>query len=124
LFFTFFNLLVYVTFYFYFFYLNGGNNLSLDEVVLHEALEVKVGKLVLLAKLKELGELGIRVDLATILLVLKTVGLDVSVDLLADIGASHLGANGLAEKSGKLVTNAGGLDETRRLAVSVVTALL
>ena len=102
----------------------GGSNFGLDEVVLHEALEVEVGKLVLLAKLEELGKLGIRVDLAAIGLVLKTIGLDVGVELLAHVSASHLSANGLAKEGGKLVTDAGGLDETRRLAIDVVAALL
>jgi len=93
-------------------------------VVLHEALEVEVGELVLLGKLEELGELGIRVNLAAIGLVLKTIGLDVGIELLAHVGASHLSANCLAKEGSKLVTDAGGLHETRRLAVDVVAALL
>jgi len=93
-------------------------------VVLHEALEVEVGELVLLAELEELGELGVRVDLAAIGLVLEAVGLDVSVDLLADISASHLSTDGLAKELSKLITDASRLDETRGLAVAVITALL
>jgi len=93
-------------------------------VVLHETLEVEVGKLVLLAELEKLGELSIRVDLATIGLVLKSIGLDVGIDLLADISASHLSTNGLTEELGKLITDAGGLDEARGLAVAVVATLL
>jgi len=106
--------------------LSGGNggDLGLDEVVLHEALEVEVGELVLLGKLEELGELGIRVNLAAIGLVLKTIGLDVGIELLAHVGASHLSANCLAKEGSKLVTDAGGLDESRGLAVDVIAALL
>jgi len=110
----------------YLIHLSGGNgrDLSLDEVVLHEALEVEVGELILLAKLEELGKLGIRVNLAAIGSVLKLVGLDVGVELLAHVSASHLSAYGLAKEGSKLITDASGLDETRRLAVDVVTALL
>jgi len=105
---------------------SGGldDRLSLDEVVLHVSLEVEVGELVLLAELKELGKTRIGVDLASIALVLKTVGVDVAVDLLADLSASHLGTNGLSEELGKLITDASGLDETRGLSVGVVAALL
>jgi hypothetical protein len=39
-------------------------------VVLHVLLEVEVSKLIGLAELEELGKLGIRVDLAAILVVL------------------------------------------------------
>jgi len=106
--------------------LSGGNDrdLGLDEVVLHEALEVEVCELIIGANLEELGELGIRINLAAIGSVLELVGLDVGIELLAHISASHLGANGLAKESGKLITDASGLDETRRLAVDVVAALL
>jgi len=93
-------------------------------VVLHEALEVEVGELIILADLEELGELLIGVDLATIGLVLKTVSVDVGIDLLAHLSAGHLSANGLAEKGSELVTDAGGLDEARGLAVATVLALL
>jgi len=93
-------------------------------VVLHEALEVEVSELVLLAKLEKLGELGIGVDLATICLVLKTMGLDVGIELLAHVSASHLSANCLSKETSKLVGDAGGLNETRGLAVAVIAALL
>jgi len=111
-------------FYIFSIFLGGGGNLGLDEVVLHEALEVEVGELVLLGKLKELGELGIRVNLAAIGGVLKLVGLDVGVELLAHVSASHLSSNGLAKEGSKLVADAGGLHEARGLAVDVVAALL
>jgi len=93
-------------------------------VVLHVSLEVEIGELVLLVQLEELSQLGIGVDLATVGLVLKTIGLDVRIDLLAHIRAGHLSANRLAEETSKLVADASGLDETRGLAVAVVTALL
>ena len=107
-----------------FIHLSGGDGLSLDEVVLHVALEVEVGELILLVELEELGELLIGVDLAAIGLVLKTIGSDVGIDLLAHIRAGHLGANGLGEEGGELLADGSGLDEARGLAVAVVTALL
>jgi len=97
---------------------------GLHEVVLHVALEVEVGKLVTLVDLEKSGKLGIRVNLTTIALVLKRVGSDVLVDLLANRSASHLSANLLSEELGKLIADASGLDETRRLAVSRSTSLL
>jgi len=119
--------LFFYTFLFFLLYnLNGGNNgiTSLDEVMLHVALEVEVGELIILGDLEELGELLIRVDAATILLILKTISLDVCVDLLAHVRASHLSANGLAEELSELVTDAGGLHEARGLTVASVAALL
>jgi len=106
-------------------FLSSGNRLtSLHKVVLHVALEVEVGELVILLHLEKLGELIIGVDAATILLVLETIGLDVGVNLLAHVRARHLSANRLAKELGKLVTDAGGLDKARGLAVDVVAALL
>jgi hypothetical protein len=93
-------------------------------VVLHVLLEVEVGKLVLLAELKELTKLVIRVNLAAILLVLEIVGADVSVNLLAHSRTGHLGAGGLAEKRGELVANASGLNKARRLTVARCAPLL
>jgi len=93
-------------------------------VVLHVALEVEIGKLIILGHLEELGELLVGVDDTAILLVLKTISLDIGVDLLADVSASHLSTNGLAEELGELVADAGGLHEARGLAVTGVTALL
>jgi len=93
-------------------------------VVLHVALEVEVGELIILGNLEELGELLVGVDDTAILLVLETIGLDVGVDLLAHVRASHLRANGLAEELSELVTDAGGLHEAGGLAVARVAALL
>jgi len=98
--------------------LSRGSHLALDEVVLHEALEVEVGELVLLVKLEQLGELGVGVNLATILLVLETVRANVGVNLLAHVRARHLRANRLAKELGKLVTDTRGLHKTGRLAVA------
>jgi len=108
------------------FILSGGVNRGggLDEVVLHELLEIEVGKLVLLAELEELGELVVGVDLAAVLLVLELVGANVRVDLLAHGSASHLRANGLAKELGKLVADAGGLHEARGLTVAGRAPLL
>jgi len=118
-----------VSFYFLFkktLHLSGGNDgiAGLHEVVLHVTLKVEIGKLVLLVDLEELGELLIGVDAATILLILETIGLDIAVNLLAHVRASHLGANRLAKELSKLIADAGGLDKARGLAVDVVTTLL
>ena len=93
-------------------------------MVLQVSLKVEVGKLILLADVKELGKLSIRVDDATILLILKVVGLNVGVNLLAYISSCHLGADGLVKESSELVTNASRLYEARGSAVCVVASLL
>ena len=98
--------------------LSGGNGRRLDEVVLHVALEVEVGQLVLLLEVEELREAGVRVDLATVAGVLETLLADVRVDLLAHGGARHLDARGLAEELRELVADARGLHEARGLAVA------
>jgi len=98
--------------------LSGGNGLRLDEVVLHVALEVEVGQLVLLLEVEELREAGVRVDLATVAGVLETLLADVRVDLLAHGSARHLDARGLAEELRELVADARGLHEARGLAVA------
>jgi len=86
--------------------------------VLHVTLEVEVGELISGSERKELGEARVGVNLASVLLVLETLLADVGVNLLAHLSARHLGSNGLSEELGKLVTDAGGLDEPRGLPVS------
>ena len=93
-------------------------------MMLHVSLEVEVGQLVILVHLKQLGKLGIGMDDATILLVLKLVGLDVGVDLLTHLSASHLGTNGLTKEGSQFLANKSRLYETRGLSVDVVAALL
>jgi len=93
-------------------------------VVLHELLEIEVGELVLLAELEKLSKLVVGVDLAAVLGVLKIVGADVSVNLLAHGSAGHLSARSLAEELGELVADAGGLHEARGLAVARRAPLL
>ena len=106
-------------FYFvWFLHLSGLGLHRLGEVRAHEALEVEVGENVILAELEEGGKLGVGVDLAAIALVLELVGADVSVDLAGHGRASHLGTLLLAKEGGKLVTDAGGLDEARGLTVA------
>ena len=92
--------------------------------MLHETLEVEVGKLVRRGNLKELGELGIGVNLTAVGLILKTIRRDIRVNLLAHIGAGHLRANGLAEESSKLLADERGLHETGGLAGASGLALL
>jgi hypothetical protein len=91
---------------------------SLGEVGAHVALKIEVSKLVTSLNLEESRELRIRIDLATVVLVLEVVGLDVLVDITGNLGAGHLGADGLVEKLGELLGNTSGLHETRRSAVT------
>jgi hypothetical protein len=97
---------------------------GLLEVVLHVTLKVEVSELVTLGNLKKLGELGIGVDNATIRLVLQVVRANVGVNVLADLSASHLGTNLLTKELGELVTDDGGLHESRRLSVTRAATLL
>lgn len=92
--------------------------------MLHVSLQVEVGKLVVLVNLEQLGKLGIRVDSATVLLILQVMCLDVGIDLLADLSAGHLSSDGLAEEGSKLVADKGGLHKARWLSVHVAAALL
>ena len=85
----------------------------LGEVRRHVLLEVEVGQLIGLLELEKGSKLGVRVDLATILLVLQLVGADVSVDLTGNISAGHLGALVLSEEGGELVRDLGGLNKAR-----------
>jgi len=89
---------------------------GLDEVGLHVSLEVEIRKLIVGAELEEGNKLGIGDNDAAVGLGLKAVGLDVLVDLGANLSARHLGADLLAEESGKLVADASGLLETSGLA--------
>ena len=97
---------------------------GLLEVVLHVTLEVEVGELVPLGNLKQLGELCIRVDNATIGLILQIVRADVGVNVLAHFGAGHLGTNLLTKELGELVTDDSGLHESGGLSVTRAAALL
>jgi len=96
----------------------SGGNLSLHEVVLHETLEVEISELIGRLDLEKSGELGIRDDLSAIILILEVVGANISIDLLAHGSARKLGAGRLSEEGSKLVTDARGLDKSRRGTVS------
>jgi hypothetical protein len=74
---------------FYEFYLSGGN-CCLREVVLHILLEIEVGKLVTLTKLKELGKLGIRKNAALERGIEAAVALYISRDKLGHISLALL----------------------------------
>jgi len=69
-------------------------------------------------KLEKSSKLGIRVDLATICLVLEIVGADVGIDVASHGSARHLGALVLAKEGCKLVTDASGLHKTTRGTVA------
>jgi len=90
----------------------------------HVLLEVEVGKLISLVELKKSGKLVVRVDLATVVLVLKVVGADVLVDLTSDISASHLSTSGLLKELGELIRDASRLHEARRGAVARLSLAL
>ena len=90
----------------------------------HELLEVEVGDLLLLTSLKKLAKLGIRVDLATIVLVLEVVGAHILGDLASYISASHLGAMSYAKEVSKLSGNLCRLNETRRSTGALVLVAL
>ncbi len=79
----------------------------------HVSLKIEISELIGLLELQQRLELSIRVNLATVLLVLETVGADVSVELSSDISAGHLSAGGLLEELGKLVRDEGRLDKAR-----------
>ena len=97
---------------------------GLGEVRAHVLLEVEVSKLVGLLELKKASKLGIRVDLATIGLVLKAVIADVDVDLTGNLSASHLGARRLLKERSKLITDSSRLHEARRGAVASLALTL
>ena len=86
----------------------------------HEALQVEVRELVVILELEQLLQLGVGQNAAAVVLVLKLVVADVGVDFAGDFGSCHLGAVALAEKSGQLVGNEGGLHEPGGLAVDVL----
>jgi len=91
-------------------------------VVLHESLKVEVSELIGAIDLEERTELVIGVDLASVFRVLKLVGADIGIDLLANSRAGHLTTRLLSEKGCKLVTDKSGLNKTR--GGSVARALL
>ena len=75
------------------------------EVRRHILLKVEVGERVLVAKLEELAELGVRKDDATIGLVLEAVCANVGGHLLGDIRARHKSTVRLAEEISELNTD-------------------
>lgn len=86
----------------------------------HILLKIEVSKLLTLLQLQQLEQLGVGVNLATIVLVLKLLSADVSIDLTSHLSAGKNTTLGLTQESGQLVGNQSGLDETRRRAIDVV----
>jgi len=84
-------------------------------VDLQELLQVEEGKNITTGKSEELAELGISVNLATLL---KAIGVDVSNNLLTDLNTGHQGASGLAEELKELLTDSGGLNKATGLSVA------
>jgi len=93
-------------------------------VARHVLLQVEVGQLIALLDLKQRLQLGVRVNLATILLILKTMGANVGIDLASDLCACKLCANRPSKKLSELLRNQSGLDETRRSAVASLALTL
>jgi len=77
----------------------------------HVPLKVEVGKLIGRLEGKELLELGIWVNLATVGRVLELVGTDVGINLASYIGTSNEGTLVLGKELSKLVADKGRLDE-------------
>jgi hypothetical protein len=96
----------------------------LGEVRAHETLKVEISQLITLLELEKRCELSIRVDFATILVVLELVGTDVSVDVASDCGASHLSTLLLSKERSKLIADSGGLDKSRGLSVARLSLAL
>jgi hypothetical protein len=93
---------------------------SLDEVDAHILLKVEVGKNITLLELQERSKSRVGVDLTTISGVLEIVGSDVDIDFSGDISSGHLSSSRLAEESSKLSANLGGLNKSRRSAISTL----
>lgn len=97
------------------------SGLGLDEVVLQVALEIEIGKGLVRLHTKKLLERSIGDNGATIRLVLEIVRLNILINFLGNRSARHFSTLLLAEENSKLITDAGGLHETRRLAVARVS---
>jgi len=106
--------------------LSGSNNrlLSLGEVVTHILLEIEVSEFISLLQLQKSLELGIRVDLATIFLVLEIVTTNVLVDFTGDISTSHFSALVLAQERGEFIRDTSGLNKARGLTSTSLSLLL
>jgi hypothetical protein len=93
-------------------------------VARHVLLEVEVSQLLTLLYLKQRLQLGVGINLATILLILKAMGANVGVNLTSHLSAGKLSANGPSKKLGELLRNESGLDETGRGAVASLALTL
>lgn len=105
---------------------------SLSKVMTHVALEVEIGELIRVLKLKELLKLAVGENATAIGGVLKLVLADVRVNLTSYISAGHLSPLRLVKELSKLLADTGGLNETTggtvtglalRLAGSLVSLL-
>jgi hypothetical protein len=103
---------------------NGNSGSSLGKVRRHILLKVEVSQLLTLLKLKKRPQLGVGINLATILLVLKIVLPDVGIDLTSHLSASPLSSGRLSKKLGELLRNQGRLNEARRSTVARLTLTL
>jgi hypothetical protein len=101
-----------------------GSSRCLCKVARHVLLEVEVSQLLTLLYLKQRLQLGVGINLATILLILKAMGANVGVNLTSHLSAGKLSANGPSKKLGKLLRNESGLDETGRSAVTSLALTL
>ena len=90
----------------------------LRKVARHVLLQVEVSEFLTFLNLEQRLQLGVGIDLTTILLILKAVGANVGIDLASDLRASKLCANGPSKKLGELLRNQSGLNKTGRGAVA------
>ena len=87
----------------------------LSEVLFKVLLKIEVSKLFLgRVNDKKLLKLSVWADNSSVIFLLKTVGLDVFVDKLANLCAGHASILLLTEESGEFVTDKGWLLETRK----------
>jgi hypothetical protein len=90
----------------------------LRKVARHVLLQVEVSELLTLLNLEQRLQLGVGIDLTTILLILKAVGANVGIDLASDLRASKLCADRPSKKLGELLRNQSGLNKTGRSTIA------
>jgi hypothetical protein len=96
----------------------------LRKVARHVLLQVEVSELLTLLNLEQRLQLGVGIDLTTILLILKAVGANVGIDLTSDLCASKLCADRPSKKLGELLRNQGGLNKTGRSTIASLALTL
>lgn len=91
---------------------------TLSKVGAQVLLEVKVGERLAAVIAEKLGQLGVGVNMTTVLAVLKVVVANILVNLLRNLSASHLSALLAAKERSKLVGDKRGLNKPAGLLVA------